>query len=88
MTRDPRDRRCRHRDRDRRRARLAAGVWRSQQPSETLRSFAAAYRCPDCMSTVDEPARADDTSRVRMLTVRHHDTCPTYRRLQADGLAS
>jgi hypothetical protein len=83
-----RDHRARRRDRARRRARPLGGVWRSQQPSETLHAFAAAYRCPDCMSAVDEPTLADGTSRVWMLNVRHDTACPTYRRLQADGLAS
>jgi hypothetical protein len=72
--------------RDRRRKRRPCPPHR--RPSETVRAVAALYRCPDCMSTVDEPVLADGTSRVWRLNVRHDDTCPTYRRLKSLGLAS
>jgi hypothetical protein len=86
MTRDSHHRQRRRRARGRRRPHVSG--WRIQNPPETVRSVAGVHRCPDCISTVDEPVLADGTSRVWLLNVRHADTCPTYRRLQAEGLAT
>jgi hypothetical protein len=50
-----------------------------------LRAFAAAYRCPDCLSDTTEPYHAGDRWHIN---VHHDETCPMYRRLKAKGLAT
>jgi hypothetical protein len=50
-----------------------------------LRAFAAAYRCPDCLSETTEPYHGGDRWHIN---VHHDDTCPMYRRLIAKGLAT
>lgn len=50
-----------------------------------LRAFAAAYRCPDCLNETTEPYHGGDHWHIN---VHHDDTCPTYRRLRAEGRAS
>ena len=50
-----------------------------------LRAFAAAYRCPDCLSETAEPYHGGDHWHIN---VHHDETCPTYRRLRAEGWAT
>ena len=59
---------------------------RRHQAPVFLCAFAAAYRCPDCLNETTEPVR--DDADMWHIEVRHDDTCPTYRRLQAEGRAT
>jgi hypothetical protein len=52
----------------------------------SIRAFAAAYRCPDCLSNTTQPVA--DEFGVWHIDVQHDDTCPSYRRLKAKGLAT
>ncbi len=52
-----------------------------------MRAFALAYRCPDCLSETAEPVLVDARG-VWRVNVHHDETCPTYRRLKANGLIS
>lgn len=49
-----------------------------QAPPE-LRAYAAAYRCPDCLSETAQPVA--DEFGVWHINVHHDETCPLYRRL-------
>jgi hypothetical protein len=51
-----------------------------------IRAFAAAYRCPDCLSETTQPVV--DEFGVWHIDVQHDDTCPMYHRLKAKGLAT
>lgn len=51
-----------------------------------VRAFADTYRCPDCASESAAPYM--DAHGIWRLEVRHDGTCPTYRRLLAEGRAS
>jgi hypothetical protein len=55
-----------------------------QAPRE-VRSFAVAYRCPDCLSETTQPVA--DQFGMWHVEVHHDGTCPTYRRLRAEGWA-
>jgi hypothetical protein len=65
---------------------------RAQRRRETRKApraiclFAAAYRCPDCLSETTQPV--SDHLGAWHIDVHHDDTCPTYRRLRAQGLAT
>lgn len=51
-----------------------------------VRALAAAYQCPDCLSENGVPFQ--DSFGIWHLNVHHDDTCPTYRRLKAEGSAT
>lgn len=57
-----------------------------RQAPAVFRAFAAAYRCPDCLSDTAQPV--PDAFGVWHIDVHHDDTCPTYRRLKAEGRAT
>ncbi len=48
----------------------------------SIRAFAAAYRCPDCLSETTRPVQDRGIWRIE---VRHDDTCPTWRAMQRRG---
>ena len=52
----------------------------------SVRWLADNYRCPDCLSETTQPVA--DERGVWHINVHHDDTCPTYKRLLAQGLAS
>ena len=56
-------------------------VARRQAPA-SVRSFAAAYQCPDCLAETTYPVA--DQHGVWHIDVRHDDTCPIFRRLRAE----
>ena len=55
-----------------------------QAPAD-IRAFAAAYRCPDCLSETAEPYHGGDHWHIN---VHHDETCPSYRKLRAVGWAT
>jgi hypothetical protein len=58
---------------------------RSTAIPEAVAIFAAAYRCPDCLS--ESAAPTQDHFGMWHLEIRHDDTCPAYRQMKARGLA-
>jgi hypothetical protein len=57
----------------------------TREAPRPIRAFAAAYRCPDCISETTQPYHGGDHWHI---DVHHDDTCPTYRRLKAKGRAT
>lgn len=57
----------------------------ARQAPPAIREYAAAYRCPDCMS---ETGELWHDGRIWQLDVRHDSSCPLFRRLKAKGCAS
>lgn len=58
----------------------------TQKAPLSIRAFAAAYRCPDCLSETAQPVA--DQLGIWHVYVHHDDTCPMYQRLKAKGLAT
>ncbi len=50
---------------------------RNHQAPPKVQAFAAAYRCPDCLSETPQPVQ--DWLGIWHIEVRHDDTCPAYR---------
>jgi hypothetical protein len=50
-----------------------------------LRLYAAAYQCPDCNSETDQPYH---DGLIWHINLHHDETCPSYRRLKANGCAT
>jgi hypothetical protein len=57
-----------------------------RQAPASVRWVAENYRCPDCLS--ENSHLAQDKYGIWHVNVHHDNTCPTYRRLLAQGLAS
>jgi hypothetical protein len=56
-----------------------------RQAPFAIRLYARTYQCPDCINSTSEPYA--DEFGVWHVEVGHDLTCPSYRRLQALGLA-
>jgi hypothetical protein len=58
----------------------------TRQAPASIRAYAAAYKCPDCLSETTQPVA--DAFGAWHIDVQHDATCPMYRRLLAKGLAT